>query len=413
MSVLTYNGVTLPMGMTTEFTQEPQYDPGSDTDWFCTEFTIGVQTIISTDYLTELAPALAAGATDNPAAIMGYIRSQLMQPRRLLTFTFNGINLIPEQTAGPGTVDVQNGPKPISCTCNQLTNTTFLMTYRIKARYWENNRSNTIPVENMKANPILYSRWTEIQDIDVFQLSTVIREGKFVIRSDNAQGFMADQFRSQTACVGLYPGMVRESASYTQSPDGLGISYRIIDRELFKMPPVGATRATGEYVETTVANGAHRWGECHVRLEGGKLNNQSRMIETGLKICSSKIRNNGAQIIGAGANARFGILEQAVIVVGMYDNWVDIRMRVRMKPAGKKRTDAVWQIDFEPMAFTPGTDGAVLPADHPLIRDYGSANVLLRAAAYYDPSLANSFELANRQLAQGLPVGQAGIIREQ
>ncbi len=138
MSLLSYNGVFLPYSTATQFDQRALRDE-SDTDWYLTEFNIKAQCVVNKNYLGLLAPDLAPGGvpvTDNAAAIMAAIRTRLMQHRRRLSFTFNGVELIPQPQQGvPGTVDAQNGPKPQSCQIVQLTNVTFLIVYHIIARY--------------------------------------------------------------------------------------------------------------------------------------------------------------------------------------------------------------------------------------------------------------------------------------
>jgi hypothetical protein len=80
--------------------------------------------------------------------------------------------------------------------------------------------------------------------IDKFMASTRTRSGTFIIRSDNAERITADQIRTQMAVLGVPNGFQRESATYTQSTDGLSIKYDIVDKEYFKAPPQDAFEAT-------------------------------------------------------------------------------------------------------------------------------------------------------------------------
>ena len=417
MSVVTYNNVSLPYCFITNLRQEVVYDDEGGVDWFCTKFDVEVQSVLNSNYLSLIAPSLV-GTTTNPVDIMNVIRSSLLKPRRSLSITFNGVQLIPAQTAGSGLVDVRNGPKPQSCIITQLTNTTFLVTYRIVAHYWENNNltGSSPAVSNQSGNNVLYNRWTETVDIDKQNYTRRTREGKFVIRSDNASGVIADQLRNQMAVVGVPQGFLRESASYTVSPDGLAIQYRIVDKEQFKMPPSPAFEPNGEYIETSTYKGVHRYAECRVALKGDKVTNQSDLIEKAVQVASSKLAIANSDAPGT---TDIALLERAVVRVNMYDNEVECVMRAMLKPAGGSsgsemtgdgRKDGVWGFRYDGMAITPFSEQPIAPPNY---LNRGTASLLLQAAAYWDPSLGGTqLDPVGGQNTTGLPPGTAGVTQE-
>lgn len=418
MSQIIYNGITIPYAFHTYFQQEVVYDDMGGTDWTCTKFDIEIQAVINSDYANMIYPALE-GITDNPAVFMKAIRTALLRPRRQLQVTFNGVDLIPAATGGPGTVDVKNGPQPKHCNITQLTNTTFLVTYRIVAHYWENNSvdpfANDPPdiVTNAAGNSILFNRWTESVEIDGLGYTKRIREGKFVIRSDNQGSLIADQLRSQMAVVGVPAGFLRESARYTVSADGLAIMYNIVDQEVFKNPPFPAFKATGTYTETSPLNGVMRILECQLRLEGPKNVPQAQLVSRAIAIVMSKIGEQ-SQILNPLSPSETIPIHQGVRV-GMYENWVEVTVRVKV-PVTQERTNNI-NFNLARMVYTPGSDASFAGgpgAPTPAYSDRGTGVQLIQAAAYYDPNIvAAVLDKTTGQLnPPGLEVGQAGANQE-
>lgn len=383
----------------TNFSQEAVGDDLSNTDWCYMKFDVSVQCVINFNYLSSIAPDLApadSAKTQSAAEIMKVIRSRLMRRRRKFEVLFNGINLIPKAQEGlTGTVDAKNGAIPQSCTISQLTNNTFLCVYRIVGHYWENNDidpdRNPI-VKNEAGAPVLFNRWTETQEVDNHNYTTRTRTGKFIIRSDNADGLIADQVRTQLASVGVPKGFLRERATYTISADGLGISYTIIDKEAFKLPPPGAFSARGRYIESTPKKmGAIRIGEVTISLKGDKETDQSFLIQQGLAICASKLNIRGRilrqETFANGGPIAGSILESASVAQGMYENEIEVTMRM-MFGATHQRNQGL--AAFASMnTVTPGSDFGIGKTPPYLVR--GTSNFLLEAAAYYDPSIQFRF----------------------
>lgn len=424
MSVFTYNGISLPYASMLQFDQRVMYDEKGNTDWYCTQFDIVVQGMINTNYLAAISPDIAAQNFVNAAEIMTAIRTRLERPRRLLSYTFNGIQLIPQPPAGQtGTVDAQNGPKPQKISITQMTNAMFVVTFHVIAHYWERDATAggttlnpvlQIPVINQPGvTSVLYNRWTESVELDDLQMSTRTREGRFVIRSDNATGSIADQIRSQMAITGVPSGFVRDRSSYTVTADGLGIEYRVIDKEVFRVPPGLAKRARGEYIETAV--GALGGGkpfttaQCRVSLSGDKDTDQGRLAFTAFQIATQKIAIQGAQL---GGKFGFALFDHATLKVDLFENNVDFNIRAVIKPAttkgGKGRKFGIWGFRFGGLSNVPQTS----QKGSPIYNDRGSASLLLQAASYYDPNLQNRLNRGKDQMNNGLQVGQAGVSQE-
>lgn len=427
MSVITYNGVTLPFAYHTDFREEALYDPVGDTDWYCTKFDISVEAMLHADYLVLLFPTLA-GKTLNAAIIKKAIRPLLMQPRKALSITFNEVNLLPQATANPllqHPVDAMNGPKPQYCNITQLHNTCFLLSYRIIAHYWENNAVDPNAVEqenivsNRTGNNVLYNRWTETVEYDNLNYAKRTRDGKFGIRSDNTDGRIADEVRSQMAVVSVPAGFLRESSRYTVTPDGLAIAYTIVDKEVFKKPPAPAFEAEGHYTETATRQGAIRMGECRVRLKADKTTDQIRLVNEALTICNAKLAIRGHQLVqGEFARRTFTILEHASIRMNLYENEVECVIRCIMQADNQRKNGIAAFQDMDNL--TPQSDRNYTP----FYKDRGTSAFLIQAAAYYDPSLrqtvigaGTNFSATNPlsrtaanqvQLSTGTQVGKAG-----
>lgn len=412
MSVLTYNGVTLPYCFHTSFRQEALYDDLGHTDWYSTKFDITVQAVINKNYA-----ALLGVTAQDPASMMGTFRRKLLAPRQALSVKFNGVDLIPSKPSGnAGNVDTQNGPFPQSCDITLMTNTTFLVNYHIITYRWETSASTT-------PNNVLFNRWTETMDIDQRNYTTRTRHGKMMIRSDNPEGWTADQLRSYMCVTGVPPGFVRQSSQYTVDPSGLALSYTIVDKEVFWAPPKPAYQAEGYFVESGTFGGAKRIGEVHVTLHGSKESKQEELIDRAIEIGMSKLILSGVQL-GAG-NIQNGpqtaALSGCSVKFDLYENSVTFSAKALLAPIGggvpgvpgriKNGVDAM---DYKPLVSAPvgsdpGDAARAWPNNIPNHKDYGSANLLLQAAKYWDPSLAGTKLLKNlANFSTGKEPGQVG-----
>lgn len=428
MSVIIYNGMQLPYAHTTSFVQEPVYDDISQTDWYCTKYDIQVVCLISAAYVPLISTDFRDVRPEGAADVMRLVRTKLLQPRRRLQFLCNDVDLIPAPTAAGGTVDVKNGPQPQSCQITNISNTSFILTYRIIAHYWENNQVvNASPnTRNRPGGNVLYNRWREKVEIDGNMYTTRTRTGKYFIRSDNVDGKQADEVRNDMAVIGVPRGFLRDKSQYTITPDGLGLEYDITDREVYKVPPAPAYKASGEYTQIMARHAAKYYGNVRLRLEGATNGKspQPTLVEMALVMCLQKLRLFGA--LGGSKLTTFSLLESGSITTGMYDNWVEVRLNAMYHPS-----DKISYSGFEfrgswaqRMSFTPRSEG---DAPSPTYIDRGTFPFLLQAAAYYDPNLRDNqlrdgpvlspdsrlVPIGGKNVLPGIKPGQAGRQREQ
>lgn len=403
MSILTYNNITLPYSNVTRFSQDVVYDEQGNTDWYCTKFDIQVTCFINLEYLEMIARQFDSVIALNSAAeIMSAIRTTLLKPRKLLRFICNGVNLIPARqgesnddyndnvSTGLGTVDAKNGPIPQSCSIDPITDHTYMLQFHIIAHYWENNVSVISPsgivTTNTNGGVVLYNRWTETVEIDNCMYTKRTRDGKYVIRSDNIDGKVADEVRPQMAVLAVPTGFLRESAKYTISPDGLGIQYTIVDREVYKLPPHPAYEAEGEYTGSTAHGGGHVYGEVRLRLKGCKdpaLSSQNDLLRVAVVLCATKLA-----IVGYGP----AVIGNVKVRVDMFNNMVEVQMGAKMNPTKQQLSKVAGIIGnrgfLNNITQTPIVDAPGFKLG-PRYTNRGTAKLLLQAAKYYDPNLEN------------------------
>ncbi len=430
MSLVTYNDITLPYSHITQFAQDSIYDDMGRTDWIISRYDITIQTVISLDYLVVIGQGLI-GPTgiQTPATLMKAVRSALMAPRKSLSIKFGGDELIPQALEGnQGTVDAENGPQPKTCMFTMMTNTTFMLTYRIVANYWENLAGvNPSTDPNLAGSPVLYNRWTEAVDINNLQFSTRTRDGKFIIRSDNNLAQIVDTFRPQMAVCGIVPGFLRMDQRYEVDPSGLGLKYHIVDREVFKLPPTPAYEADGVYTELFTNVGALRHGHIDLTLKSSKTVDQTKLLTAAVRVAAGKMFRAGTDAAGGGLG--IALLEDYKVAIKMYANEVRVVLQGMFKSTNNVLVSLGGVSDA--ICFIPGSDAGTFsyisaalgrrvistinyePAIQPTYSSRGSASLLLQAAAYYDPNLTdNAINIATSQLNNGLEVGEAGVFSE-
>lgn len=440
MSLLTYNGVSLPYPLATSFSQEGVGDDLSDTDWCYTKFDITVTCLINKAYLSLLATQLQllggnGQAGLSPADIMSVIRSKLLQRRRAFSYTFNGREVIPQpQTGNQGSVDAKNGPVPQFCNIFDLNNTTWMLQYRIVAHYWENNlidAAGTPVVTNQPGQTAVWHRWSETEELDDCLMITRTRNGKYAIRSDNAKGLGVDAVRGDLVTLAVPAGFTRKSSSYTVDPSGLALAYTIVDKQQYKMPPKPAYVASGNWTVNfgPAMNWSTRVGTVTVRLKGAINVSQDDLLDAISKICMNKIIANsilnGLPPI-ANPNAPLHpetaapgtIILSATFSSNMYENIVEGSVTARLQGDAARvagmMTGANLSFNFTPLSDGDNAGGAKTyqPDYSAVYGNPGGTGILLQAAKYYDPSLGNAALGPDFNLRTGTQVGQAGTNKE-
>lgn len=417
MAVLEYNGIILPYAHFQRCSLEAVRDDQSRTDKMVTKFDLQVQSIITPDALDMIAPELI-GLDNEPIDIMNFIHDKLMTPRKRLSFQCNGIEFIPQPARGRalnaggnasaiGFIDSMNGPLPQSCDMVRMDEATWLISYHVIAHYVVNYQFNALDstkliVTNLPGNVVMMNRWEERVDIDQSMYSTRTRRGKFMIRSDNDAGNLADEVRSQFAVLGVPPGFLRKESSYTVDPSGLGMAYSITDKEVFRMPLDGAYDAQGEYVEEATKMDGKRVASCRMRLKGAKNVSQAILAQTAAGAVLSRLYNAGASPL-----AKTNVLLQASFRAFLFDNVVEVAMAV-MRPntvtsitkggslTGNRGSREFNAIDNPFPAYAADRQ--------PTYLDRGTAGILLQAAAFWDPALRNNGLVGGGQFAAENPV---------
>lgn len=389
MSVLAYNNVALPFCHSEDFRLEAVRDDLSQTDRIVTKYDIRVQTTIFADALDMIAPLYMSQGITQPAAILAIVQESLMQDRKQLSFKFNDYEFVPQPAGVSGYVDALNGPKPQSCQIMRMDEGVWLLTYHIIAHYVVKYSfdvvSGRVTATNLPGNVVLFNRWTERADLDNCQYTTRTRSGKFMIRSDNNNGLMPDEVRGQLAVVSVPTGFVRDRSNYTVSPDGLGMTYEVVDREVYRMPPYPAFEADGEYEEDTARGDGKKTARCRVRLRAPKGTNHWDLMRRAVAVCVGKISTTA----GVGNFLRLGeplggtgVLTFARVKSWLYDNQVEVSIGVLLADINLRIQGVC--LTTNNLNVVPNSDGTNPPIPY---KDRGSANLLLLAASYYDPLL--------------------------
>ncbi len=392
MAVLTYNGIVLPYTNITDYRCEVVYDDDGGVDALLWKYDIKGECVINMAYANLVAPHLISSPPDNigiynAAALQAIIRNKMRQHRKTLSLKFGDVELIPQkQQSNRGVVDAKNGPKPLEVNIIDLMNETFIVVFHIVAHYWETPRESgpagvQYPIVNNDGHPILSNRWSETVEIDANKMTKYRRNGKFTIRSDNTQGRIADSFREQMAIVGIRPGMMRNQSTYSVSADGLTLKYDVDDIEFFKPPPPLATKAKGYYMESTSKWGAMRYGTVFLSLQAPKNISQAKLLRQCISICTTKLRANGA--------INLALIQAGYIKTDLYENSVECMLKV-MANSPRSRVAGVPMTTDEIIVQSPESDNRSLISFETLPSTRGTQGILLRAAAYYDPSVTGT-----------------------
>lgn len=416
MSVVVYNGVSLPYPLTSSFDMSAVYDE-SNTDRIYTRLNLSVECLINIAYIRQIDATLVGGVTDadlpnNAGSIIVAIRNKLLEPRKSLSFQCNGVELVPQKQDGiTGDVDAKNGPKPKSCSIIRFTTDSFLVRYEIEAHYWEKKTNTDVLFTNLneRTGSSLTCRWTESVTMDNCLVSTRVRSGYYVIRSDNVDGRRADDIRTQLAPLAVPKGFLRRKSSYKVDPDGLRVAFEVEDVEYFRKPPPPAYVAEGNYTETSTKRGAARFGEVRITLKGTVLTDQTQLLKAAFSIAGQKLRLNGAKVGVIAGRPNFKLLEEASAQIDMWENKVTVAIKVRMT-GNRKRIDGIPLADGRtsiiPMTYVPNIDAPnnPKPPSYPI---RGTANLLLQAAKYFDPNLINHPLLETEERDDGADFGGA------
>lgn len=400
MAELTYAGLYFdPAGWETlAFNQEAVYDD-SGTDIECVRITIDGRCVITQPFFPTGNAAEGdtgdEGNNDDGAKTTAKMRiiRQFMRPRQALSFTVNGVEMIPQLQTSK--IDCRNGPLPQWINVIQVTEKTFICNLRIISHWAEDSYLN-------EAGKILSHRWTETNEIDLNHYTRKTRSGKIVVSSSTYVTTAFDAtLRDSLITTSIDKGFVRESSRYMMDPNGLSMRYDFIDQERFRLPPAPASDSDGEYISSTQwQGGPGRFATCKVRLTGPK-NDQAapgKLVRLATQICFGKLRANGGFF-----PIRADFREK------LYRNEVEVSLTGRLNPGqGQNEKQfmslaaSVKGIGLHPIG-SGVNDLRIVPTSR------GTAGMVLQAAAYNDPTLTQTLNKANNALSiEGgtAPVGQ-------
>lgn len=382
MSRFIYNGVELSYIRTKSITHEPEYDD-TGVDYLWTKVTFDIEAVLNTTL-----------GGSSPAQQIVAIRQALETPRKRLQFIVNTDTILDVND----TTDVRIGPLPEPCVVTQIGGEqTFLISYRISTWIVECVSPGLTPQYQSH-------RWKEAVRIDENFYTRKTRTGKLYVRSDIIAN--VDSLRDLGVVLPpldngfkLGPGGIE----VTIQEDGLALMYSWEEQEVYLQPPAPATKAEGEYIESTnTPDGAIRYGECRVRLTGAKNSDQGALLIQAIIICLNTVSPTGK--VASSADDSNPLLMSSAVRKSLYENQVEVTMKVFMK-SGKGRTKQLG-MDLGNFASIPkGSEPGTLPPD-PGTR--GTAAIKLFANALQDPCSPAQVQLSS-QAGQQRALSTSGL----
>lgn len=402
MSKLTYNGLVFDSDgwQTLGFNQEAIYDE-SNTDLECVKITIAGHCVLS--QCPGRAPFLPGAVGDPAATALAKTRltSAFMKPQQSISFTVNGTEMMPSSS----TIDARNGPRPLRCNVISITEGAFLCDVAIESHWVETSPAGSDGDGNQLKNEvgqILSHRWSETAKIDLNFYTTKTRTGKIVVSSaayNSKKGIFLDKLRETLITTSIEPGFVRLDSQYTVHPNGLEMRYSIVDQERFRLPPAPASDAEGDYTITTqMTNGPGRFVTCRIKLTGPKKvqSNPGILMKAALGIALNQCRKAGGFF-----PTKVDFHEQ------LYRNEVEVMVAGRLNQQKRNRSEKKTlnlEAGLKNIGMAPlGSERGLARSPDPGTR--GTANLLLRAAAFHDPSLGQTLDRTDNSVSGGIVPG--------
>lgn len=250
MATLSYGGLDLGKYLrTVDFSCEPVFsDDGVDV--LCNKVDIEVQGVISPagPPLTLATNQAAGGGNDRAGQTLAALRTFLEAPRLQLVYAVgNDVALVSPQNVpeAPGVFpcDVRNGPFPGRLRALGVTgDKSVLFAWKV---------TTYTPVS---AQFCMSNRWAARAEVNEFGYTTRYVEGRAEFRADWMQfrHYGADEFR-KLLLVPAPAGFRRERVDVTATSDGLGVYYRVTDRQ--KTWNLGGAQRTVTKVRGSVTTG--------------------------------------------------------------------------------------------------------------------------------------------------------------
>jgi hypothetical protein len=278
-SILTYNGISLPLVRTEKYLQEVVYS-ADGVDSLYTKTTIGVGCVLSpclfngmdvADWVRNVRPYLMVRGAQLSFMLDG---DYIMQPT--VTPTSDSWDLAfdcgydpsgDQGTASPNydsagddtfqmIADARLGPKPLRFDVRKIEGNTWLAYFEIETYLPYCKASSDTPPY------YLSNRWSSLVSVDDEYFMTRTIDGTLIING---------QYGNQTTTTGgmkidvVIQDMVnnsiiippcpkrykRDAIDVTRSSDGLTVNYKIVDKQQYVAMPRPATKIDAQYTETS------------------------------------------------------------------------------------------------------------------------------------------------------------------
>lgn len=336
-----YNGVEIRNCLTRVFDQEAVYD-ASGTDLLYHKFTIHVQGYVHGIYqnttpnvgVKTLVPMMNPEAdltADSASAVINQqnARQRLLQPRKPFTMIVGDKVLLSAKAYGDTTTlfgisnksvvyfDVNNGPKPQRVAIQAIAGTSLIpIEFSIEICAVE------CETENNSTGGALNNRWTVADEMDHNWYTTRTIHGRLRVRyaALNPNLFRAMVFPP------LQPGFRRERISTTTSPDGLELEYTVVDKEIYAACPHPGVTWEGTVAWNSGQEASKLYGECHVVINGSKLDDRTEMLIMALDVCYQKLYLHDPR----------NLLTYAQLVEYLHENRIEVRAAVMAGSTGDK-----------------------------------------------------------------------------
>lgn len=306
-----YNGITIEHALTTSWEETVKYD-SSGMNLIGSEITLTFEgSVFGDGYGTRQSSERPDVDVDFPLALtsatlgsrLNVVLRQLSYPRRSLV-VFDNINpndaifqAFPQDgndvyggltETQKRNIDVDGGPKPVSVRVLQVANDWAHISFTIKVVKirclgGEINAPNALGSDPTK-DFVVSNRCHTEETIDHNFYTTRTYAGKLTISSANDSVLYYREL--------FYPplelGFRRESVRFSESEDGLSLSYSIVDKQVRCAAPYPATAFDGN-VTFTVQNGAKLGFEINLNLIGRPDCDKRVLVSLALQAVTRKI----------------------------------------------------------------------------------------------------------------------------
>lgn len=403
-----YNGVHLRNVLTRTFDQSVQYDD-SGTDRMFNRFNISVESLVSDSDLSEWVATLsdhlgADGAPLNPGGALltsqqklQIVHALLSVPRQNFIYrqgdatvveavaSITSQNQSSQSSFGgdrfsPAT-DLDNGPKPRSVQVTQvIANRVYRIAFSIEVcLLYCGDFPAEVQLDNGARTPEKRSALTQRRLLSNRFSIDETRDGNFYntrVLMGRARVAHMDLWSEAIRILvlpSLQPGYKREQVQFVVDPNGLDMSYRVVDKQRYAAPPYPATDFSGVHQETTGIDGAVSQGAISVKVFGSPDALKKALLLVAISIIQCRIGQFG-KIAELDDNV---VPEQVTITDVLQENVVEVSVQyMRKGGTGKDKEERWLDIMTKRLGLLPSV--AILQLDPKLVQqgktDIGDEN---------------------------------------